>query len=106
VHVDDLGFTLVDLTKIAWKEDPFIMAYQAKQGFYVEDPSNERLSVVIHERIEHDVHPQDDSRVQSVEKSSFSRQLPLFNDESDVDEVHDTLHDHNEGIWQNILTLP
>jgi len=33
VYVDDLGFTLVDLTKIAWKEDPFIMAYQAKQVF-------------------------------------------------------------------------
>jgi len=33
VHVDDLSFTLVDLTKITWKEDPFIMAYQAKQVF-------------------------------------------------------------------------
>jgi len=30
VHVDDLGFTLVDLTKIGSKADPFIMAYQAK----------------------------------------------------------------------------
>ena len=30
VHVDDLGFTLVDLTKIGSKEDPFIIAYQAK----------------------------------------------------------------------------
>jgi len=27
VHVNDLGFTLVDITKIVWKEDPFIMAY-------------------------------------------------------------------------------
>ena len=26
VHVNELGFTLIDLTKIAWKEDPFIMA--------------------------------------------------------------------------------
>jgi len=33
VHVDDLGFTLVDLAKIGSKEDPFIMAYQAKQVF-------------------------------------------------------------------------
>jgi len=30
VHVDDLGFTLVDLAKIGSKEDPSIMAYQAK----------------------------------------------------------------------------
>jgi len=82
------------------------MAYQAKQVFYVIDPSNERLSIVIHGRTEHDVHPHDDSRVQSVEKSSFSRQLPPLNNENDVDEVHATTHDHNEGIWENILTLP
>jgi len=106
MHVDDLGFTLVDLTKIAWKEYPFIMAYQAKQVVYVKDPSNESLSVVIHGRTEHDVNPQDDSRVHSIEKSSFSRQIPPFNDENDVDEVHVTHHDHNEGIWENILTLP
>jgi len=30
VHVDELGFTLVDPKKVAYKEDPFIMAYQAK----------------------------------------------------------------------------
>jgi len=47
VHVDDLGFTLVDLAKRGSKEDPFIIAYQAKQVFYVKDPSNERWSVVI-----------------------------------------------------------
>jgi len=30
VHVDDLGFTLVDLAKIGSKKDPFIMDYEAK----------------------------------------------------------------------------
>jgi len=30
VHVDDLGFTLVDLAKVGSKEDPFITTYQAK----------------------------------------------------------------------------
>jgi len=33
VNVDDLGFTLVDLAKIGYKENIFIMAYQAKQVF-------------------------------------------------------------------------
>jgi len=33
VHVDELGFTLVDLKKVSYKENPFIMAYQAKQVF-------------------------------------------------------------------------
>jgi len=106
VHVDDLSFTLIDLSKIEWKEDPFIMAYQEKQFFYMKDRSNERWLDVVLERIEHDVHPCDDSRVQYVDRSSFSRQIPPLNDENDVDEVHATCHDHNEGIWENILTLP
>ena len=72
----------------------------------MKDPSNKRWLVVVQERIEHDVHPQNDSRVQYIDKSSFSRQIPLLNDEYDVDEVHATCYNHNEGIWENILTLP
>jgi len=42
VRTDDVGFTLVDLKKLAYQNDPFIMAEQAKQVFYVQDPSDER----------------------------------------------------------------
>ena len=31
IKVDELGFTLVDLTKVAYKSDSFILASQAKQ---------------------------------------------------------------------------
>jgi len=106
VYVDDLGFTLVDFTKIGSKEDPFIMAYQAKQVFYVKDPSNERWLIVIRRRNELDVDNHDDSIVQYANNSSFSRQLPPMNEENDVDEVHATRMDHNKGIWENIVTLP
>jgi len=106
VHVDDLDFTLVDLAKIGSKEDPFIMAYQAKQVFYVKDPSNERWSVVIHGQNEFDVDNRDDSIAQYADNPSLCRQLPPMNDENDVDEVHATRNDHNEGIWKNIITLP
>jgi len=105
VHVDDLGFTLVDLAKIDSKENLFIMAYQAKQVFYVKDPSNERWSFVIQERTEYDVDNHDDSIVQHAD-NSFSRHFPPINEENDVDEVHVTRSDHNEGIWENIVTLP
>ena len=37
IKVDELGFTLVDLTKVAYKSDSFILASQAKQVFYVQD---------------------------------------------------------------------
>jgi len=106
VHVDDLGFTLVDLAKIGFKDNPFIMAYQAKQVFYVKYPSNERWSIVIQGRNEHDVDNHDDSRVQYADNPSFSRHLPPMNEENDVDELHGTRNYHNEGIWKNIITLP
>jgi len=77
----------------------FHYSLPGKKFFYVKDPSNERLSIVVQGRTGHDVHPRDDSRVESVDKSSFSRQLPPLNDENDIDEVHATRHDHNEGIW-------
>lgn len=41
------GFTLVDLKKIGHKSEPFILASQAKQVFYVEDGLNTSWSVVI-----------------------------------------------------------
>ncbi|KAH1203667.1 hypothetical protein GmHk_17G049846 [Glycine max] len=41
VRTDDVGFTLVDLNKLAYQNDPFIMAEQAKQVFYIEDPCDQ-----------------------------------------------------------------
>jgi len=105
VHVDDFNFTLVDLAKIGYKEDPFIMAYQAKQVFYVKDPCNERWSVVIQGKTEYDIGNHDESIVHHSD-NSLSRYVSPINDENDVDEVHVTQTDHNEGIWENIITLP
>ena len=37
IKVDELGFTLIDLTKVAYKSYSFILTSQAKQVFYVQD---------------------------------------------------------------------
>ena len=42
-----LSFTLVDLNRLGHKGDPFIMANQAKQVFYVEDPLDSNWSVML-----------------------------------------------------------
>ncbi|RVW37618.1 PH, RCC1 and FYVE domains-containing protein 1 [Vitis vinifera] len=47
IKVDDLAFTLVDFSKIAHKSNPFILASQAKQVFYVQDQLDPRWSVVL-----------------------------------------------------------
>ena len=51
VRIDDFIFTLVDLKKLAYQNEPFIMIEQAKQMFYVQDPCDERWLVVLHGKI-------------------------------------------------------
>ena len=48
--IDDVGFTLVDLKKLAYLKDPFIIAEPAKHVFYVQHHCDERWSVVLHEK--------------------------------------------------------
>ena len=38
IKVDKLGFTYVNLSKVGHKDDPFILASQANQMFYLDDP--------------------------------------------------------------------
>ncbi|KAL4022843.1 hypothetical protein IC575_016589 [Cucumis melo] len=47
IKTDDLGFVLVDLSRVGHKNDSFIFATQAKQVFFVEDPSDSRWSIVL-----------------------------------------------------------
>ncbi|BBN70135.1 hypothetical protein Prudu_1438S001500 [Prunus dulcis] len=45
--VDELGFTLVDLSKIGHRNDQFVLASQVKQIFFVDDPMHRVLGDVI-----------------------------------------------------------
>ncbi|KAL0539414.1 hypothetical protein IC582_023626 [Cucumis melo] len=47
IKTDELGFVLVDLSKVGHKNDSFVFATQAKQVFFVEDPSDSRWSIVL-----------------------------------------------------------
>ena len=62
VGKDDLGFTLVDLNKMSDTDEPFIMASQLRQIFYVIDPTNQKLSVVLEGRNMHVNDDEDCSR--------------------------------------------
>ncbi|KAL4032723.1 hypothetical protein IC575_005804 [Cucumis melo] len=44
---DELGFVLVDLSRVGHKNHSFIFVTQAKQVFFVEDPSDSRWSIVL-----------------------------------------------------------
>ncbi|GJU17457.1 putative transposon, En/Spm-like protein [Tanacetum coccineum] len=45
VKRDKLGYTLVDLNNLGHKVDPFVLASQALQVFYVKDPVDKKLSM-------------------------------------------------------------
>ena len=94
VHIDDSGHVLVDFSKVGYKDEPFIMAQHATQVFYIKDPSNERLSIVIHEKNQQ--LDADNLNVQEI--PSYTSQIPMI-DEIDVDDVQATRHDNNEGIF-------
>ncbi|KDO36923.1 hypothetical protein CISIN_1g043081mg, partial [Citrus sinensis] len=46
INVDELGFTVVNLDRIGYKSDGFILAGHAKQVFYVKDQLDNSKSVV------------------------------------------------------------
>ncbi|PNY02971.1 hypothetical protein L195_g026293 [Trifolium pratense] len=99
VTTDEFGFTLVDLEKAAYTDEPFIMASQAKQVFYVSDPSNEKWSVVLQGKNMHEPNESLDSTL-DISESPFSQRIPTSIEETIADDVYATRHDHEEGIWE------
>ena len=81
VRQDKMGFTLEDLQKLGYKDDPFIMAAQARQVFYVEDPYDSRWSVVLQGRTISSSHHLDGSTVDVTDMLPFSKDMPSINDE-------------------------
>ncbi|XP_028215128.1 uncharacterized protein LOC114397232 [Glycine soja] len=104
VFQDPLGFTLVDLSKVAYIDEPFIMAAQARQVFYVQDPCNSSLSVALQGRPSGMNYHNDESTLDIGQMSSFSKQLPSMNEADEVDDGHANRVDHDEGLWENIPT--
>ena len=44
--MDKLGYTLVELKRLVHKGDPFILASQAQQVFYVTDLLDQKISIL------------------------------------------------------------
>ncbi|KAL6558824.1 hypothetical protein OROMI_019174 [Orobanche minor] len=47
VKQDGMGYTLVELNRLGHKDDPFILASQARQVFYVKDQMDKKMSIVL-----------------------------------------------------------
>nr|ABA99248.1 transposon protein, putative, CACTA, En/Spm sub-class [Oryza sativa Japonica Group] len=46
VKADKEDFTLVDLSKVGYADEPFVLVKQVEQIFYLKDPSNKKMHIV------------------------------------------------------------
>jgi len=89
---------LEDLKKLAYQNEPFIMAEQSKHVFYVQDPCDEKWLVVLHEKAIGVNIKDDDSTVDTC-LTPFSTQM-LTNVDGE-EEVDDVLTNHNIMMKEN-----
>ncbi|XP_074342221.1 uncharacterized protein LOC141679687 [Apium graveolens] len=101
VREDELGFTLVDLSRFGHEDDPFILATQVKQVFYIQDHVDSKYSIVIqgnrHILGIDDVVDEDEYN-QFDENPPFSTGLPTSYEDESFDTSY-ARNDHDEGMW-------
>ena len=96
VAIDELGFTVVNFMKQGYKEDPFILASQAKQVFYVSDPADKRKSIVITPRSRHEIDDFEDDVM--LDEAPATTQMHVEDDENGDSSTY-VRNDHDEGIY-------
>ncbi|XP_056685811.1 uncharacterized protein [Spinacia oleracea] len=96
VICDGLGKISMNLNKLGSEDDPYILASQAKQVFYMTDPLDKTRSVVITTKPRYAIDDHDDNIV-SKERSSTS-EVANVNDSTDDTSTY-VRSDHEEGIW-------
>ncbi|CAL2275991.1 unnamed protein product [Prunus armeniaca] len=101
--VDELGFTLVDLSKIGHRNDQFVMASQVKQVFYVDDPMHRGWSVVLSmPNREYNYVISDDVLGDTrIECEPFTRRIPNVDTFDDLvaEFGNENIRDGCEDIW-------
>ena len=102
--------TLVDFRKIGYHDEPFIMAHQASQVFYIQDPTSDHWFVVLHGKTQHN-DPEDTNNdiceIESLTRTTINKEYEDFfiyfywhkEYEDVVDVVHAARNDHDEGIY-------
>jgi len=96
--MDEPGMTLVDFWKVGYRDEPFIMAQQASQVFYVKDPMSEHWFVALHGKKQIDHNEENLSDLNIVVTYLFRRMINV-DEISLVDDVQAIREDHDEGIY-------
>lgn len=99
IRVDDSGSVLVNLNKIGFKDDSFILASQAKQVFYVVDPIDRNWSVVLDMPCKENFHHMSDGDFVDyvTHHPPFSKGLPMKID--DTNDEPPCVRQNCDGTW-------
>lgn len=87
----------MDLNRVGYKDESFILASQARQVFYVTNPTSTKWSIVLFSNKVIDENTGDQSDI-DVEIESFTTN---DRDENIMSNDPYIRNDHNEGIWIN-----
>ena len=110
VKVDNDGITLVDFNKVGYVDDPFILAKQATQVFYVTDPSDNRWSVVLSGKrrivgVENVTDEEEYDQFEEIPPFSTGVQAEIATIIEEQDEANYMRSDHSEGLWEEVQTV-
>ncbi|GAU41482.1 hypothetical protein TSUD_239580 [Trifolium subterraneum] len=100
IQVDDFGFMKVDLNRVGYKDEPFILASQAHQVFYVTDLDEKKWSIVLLTNKVNDDYSQECENIDFKDDPFISTSQSLADDPT-MDDILYMRRDHNEGIWIN-----
>ena len=93
------GFVSVDLRRVGYRDEPFILASQAKQVFYVTDPANKNMSIVLQSKKQ----KYGDPTFNLDDTPPLTTNPPIGSEVELVDdEDYSARNDHCEGIWETI----
>jgi hypothetical protein len=100
VQVDDYGFMKVGLNRVGYRDEPFILALQATQVFYVTDPADDKWSIVLLTNKINDHYKQECENI-NTDDDPFNNTSNLFENDPTMDDILYMRNDHNEGLWMN-----
>ena len=103
VSHDDLGFILVNLSRLGQKDDPFILASQANPVFYVDDPMNKQLSVVL-SADPRGIHiDEENNEVEEIEELTIPQKEVLNSDGFDCIEATTGSYRRADGVKGHVI---
>lgn len=92
------GFRIINFSHIGYKAEPFILASQATQVFYVTDPTNSSHSIVLSFTPRHIFNPDNEEDIDQI-MSTFATELEKNRNDNNISDDEPDYVVSEEGVW-------